>query len=70
MEIRIVYHPSSDTLINSINQLLKENGLTSSIEKAAENGEVRITVAKTKEQDADTKHLNSSFVHLDTMPGY
>ena len=70
MEIRIAYHPTSDILINSISQLLKENGLTSSIEKAAENGEVRITVAQKQVKDADTKHLNSSFVHVDSMPGY
>ena len=70
MEIRIAYHHTSETLINNINSLLKENGLTSTIEKAAENGEVRITVAKNEGENADIEHLNSSFVHLDAMPGY
>jgi DNA gyrase/topoisomerase IV subunit A len=72
MEIRIAYHQSSETLMNRISDLLKENGITSQLNSApsASNGDVRITFVKEKQNVMATSLLNSSFVHTDAQPGY
>ena len=72
MEIRIAYHQSSETLMNRISDLLKENGITSQINSAssASNGDVQITFVKEKQNIMATSLLNSSFVHTDLQPGY
>lgn len=70
MEIRIAYHQTSETLINSISRLLKENGMVANIQKANDKGEVRITVADTEQENKEYNLLASSFVVLDTKPGY
>ena len=70
MEIRIAHHPSSDISLNSISQILAENGIVSTIEHAAESGELRISVVKKDDNDSNSTQLDSSFVHLDGMPGY
>jgi hypothetical protein len=72
MEIRIAYHPSSDTLMNRISELLKANGiaaeLTSTPSTAANN--VRITYAKEEKSVFASSLLESSFVHTGQQPGY
>ena len=72
MEIRIAYHPSSDTLINSISELLKANGIAAELTatpSASHNG-VRFTFAKEEKSIFATSLLDSSFVHTNQQPGY
>ncbi len=72
MEIRIAYHPSSDTLMNRISDLLKENGITAEINTASSaiNSDVRITMVQEKETEIASTLLDSSFVHTEQQPGY
>ncbi len=72
MEIRIAYHPSSDTLVNRISELLKENGFTAELNTAASavNGDVRITVVQETKNEIAPTLLDSSFVHTEQNPGY
>jgi hypothetical protein len=72
MEIRIAYHPSSETLINRISELLKENGISAEFTSApsAVNNDVRITFTKEKENTVAPTLLDSSFVHIEQQPGY
>ncbi len=72
MEIRIAYHPSSDTLMNRISELLKENGITAEINPASSaiNSDVRITMVKEQENEIAPTLLDSSFVHTEQQPGY
>jgi hypothetical protein len=71
MDIRIAYHPSSDTLMNRISDLLKANGISAQInpESSAVNDDVRITFVKEKSIIAPSL-LDSSFVHTEQQPGY
>jgi hypothetical protein len=70
MEIRIAYHQTSETLLNSISRLFKENGMIATIQNTNDKGEVRISVAD-KEQEAQNPNLlESSFVVIDSKPGY
>lgn len=72
MEIRIAYHPTSDTLMNRISDLLKENGITAEIktDSSAINSDVRITMAKEQKNEVAPTLLDSSFVHTEQQPGY
>ncbi len=72
MEIRIAYHPSSDTLMNRISALLKENGITAEINttSSAINSDVQITMVKKPENEVAPTLLDSSFVHTEQQPGY
>ncbi len=72
MEIRIAYHPSSDTLINRISELLKENGITAEINTASSaiNSDVRITMVQEQETEIAPTLLDSSFVITEQQPGY
>ena len=72
MEIRIAYHPSSDTLMNRISDLLKENGITAEISTAASanNSDVRITMDPEKATEIAPTLLDSSFVLTEQQPGY
>ncbi len=72
MEIRIAYHPSSDTLMNRISDLLKENGITAEINTASSaiNSDVRITMVQEKETEIASTLLDSSFVITEQQPGY
>ena len=72
MEIRIAYHPSSDTLINSISELLKANGIAAELTAtpSASHNDVRITFAKEEKSTVATSLLDSSFVHTNQQPGY
>lgn len=71
MEIRIAYHPSSDTLMNRISDLLKENGITAEIKTASSaiNSDVQISMAQ-KETEVAPTLLDSSFVITEQEPGY
>ncbi len=71
MEIRIAYHPSSDTLMNRISDILKANGITAQLTSTASavNDDVQITYIKEKNIMASSL-LDSSFVHTDDKPGY
>ncbi len=72
MIIRIAYHPSSDTLINRISELLKENGITAELntETSADKGDVHITVIHDRKNEIASTLLDSSFVHTEQNPGY
>ena len=72
MEIRIAYHPSSDTLMNRISELLKENGISAELAPATSpiNNDVRISVGKEVETQLASTLLDSSFVHIEQQPGY
>ncbi len=72
MEIRIAYHPSSDTLMNRISDLLKENGITAEIKTASSaiNSDVQISMAQQQETAIAHTLLDSSFVHTEQQPGY
>lgn len=70
MEIRNVYHQTSETLLNSINRLLKENGMIATIQNTNEKGDVRISVADKEQGAQECNLLESSFVVLDSKPGY
>ena len=70
MEIRIAYHQSSETLLNSISRLFKENGMVAQINTPTDKGEVHITVADKDKEVKKPDLLESSFVILDSKPGY
>lgn len=70
MEIRIAYHQTSETLLNSISRLLEENGMVANIQNENDKGEVRITVAEKEEGQKEYNLLESSFVVIDSKPGY
>jgi hypothetical protein len=70
MEIRIAYHQTSETLLNSISRLLKENGMIATIQNTNETGDVRISVADKEQVVQECNLLESSFVVLDSKPGY
>lgn len=72
MEIRIAYHQSSETLMNRISELLKENGIAAELQTAssAKNGDVKITLVKEQENKVAPTLLDSSFVHVEHQPGY
>lgn len=72
MEIRIAYHPSSETLINRISELLKENGISAEFTSAASaaHNDVQITFTKEKKNEIAPTLLDSSFVHVEHQPGY
>jgi hypothetical protein len=70
MEIRIAYHQSSETLLNSISRLFKENGMIAQIKTTTDKGEVQITIADKDKKVKKPNLLESSFVHLDSKPGY
>ncbi len=72
MEIRIAYHPSSDTLVNRISELLRANGIAAeltSTPSTTQNG-VRISFEKDKKSVFATSLLESSFVDIQQQPGY
>jgi hypothetical protein len=70
MEIRIAYHQTSETLLNSISRLLKENGMIATIQNTNDTGDVRISVAENEQAVQECNLLESSFVVLDSKPGY
>jgi hypothetical protein len=70
MEIRIAYHQSSETLLNSISRLFKENGMIATIQNTNDEGDVQITVADKDKEVKKPNLLESSFVVLDSKPGY
>ena len=72
MEIRSAYHSSSDTLVNRISELLKENGITAELNTAASsvNGDVSITVIQEPKSEIAKTLLDSSFVVTEQDPGY
>ena len=51
MEIRIAYHPSSDTLMNRISDLLKENGITAEINTASSAPGVCLSPSRSGKQE-------------------
>ena len=72
MEIRIAYHSSSDTLINRISELLKENGITAELntETSSDKGDVHFTVIHDRENEIAHTLLDSSFVLTEQNPEY
>ena len=71
MEIRIAYHSTSDTLVNRISELLKENGITAELNTAsAAHGDVSITVVQEPKSEIAKTLLDSSFVVTEQDPGY
>ena len=68
MEIRIAYHPNSDTLMSRISQLLADNGI-----EYATSTEGVLEIAPVEEAEgvvSGDNYLGSSFVETDAMPGY
>ena len=66
MEIKIKHHPAHEETAQQINAVLNQNGIASKIEK---NGkDVYITI--NKEEVTESSHLDSSFVIVDSIPGY
>lgn len=67
MEIRIAYHPNSETLISRISQLLADNGIA-----CAPSAEGVLEIASVVEAEVATEdnYLGSSFVEVEAMPGY
>ncbi len=69
MIIRIAYHAMSETLANRISQILQENGIATNVE--SQNGEVSLTVEASEEETKRAEELlESTFVHVETTPGY
>ena len=74
MEIKILHHPSDETAARKIGKVLNDNGISSQLTDSGltTNG-VHITVTtvtKPSEKTKEVSLLTSSFVHLDTKPGY
>ena len=71
MEIKILHHPSDETAARKISKVLNDNGISSQLTDSAltTNG-VHIAVTKPSEKTKEVSLLTSSFVHLDTKPGY
>jgi hypothetical protein len=60
---------TTDNMRGRISQILAENGITSTVAKI--NGHFEVTVAKTESAIKFAPSLmESSFVHLDSTPGY
>ena len=72
MEIRIAYHPTSETLVHQISQFLKDNGISSNVATVNGSNDVRITVEKPDAASVKmaSTTLESSFVHVEPQPGY
>jgi hypothetical protein len=74
MEIRIAYHPNSETLVNKVSQFLKENGIKADVKMtpSVQNGTARLSTAKTQDSapTVATTFGDSSFVHVENQPGY
>ncbi len=75
MEINILHHPSQESEARSIEEVLSSNGIASQLtgSTGALNG-LEIAVNKLSE-DKTTNHsqdrvLTSSFVEIDSVPGY
>lgn len=74
MEIKILHHPSQEAAARRIGEVLSSNGIASQLTDTAEapNG-LHISVASKSEQQTAEKEatlLNSSFVDIDSTPGY
>ena len=71
MEIKILHHPSDETVARKIGKVLNDNGISSQLtdSRLTTNG-VHIAVSKPSEKTKEVSLLTSSFVHLDTKPGY
>lgn len=71
MEIKILHHPSDETVTRRIGEVLNNNGISSQLTDSAltTNG-VHIAVSKQVESKKEVSFLTSSFVYLDTKPGY
>ena len=71
MEIKILHHPSDETAARKISEVLNDNGISSQLTNSAPASKgVHITVSKPSETKKEVSLLTSSFVHLDTKPGY
>ena len=71
MEIKILHHPSDEIVARRIGEVLNDNGIPSKLTDSVPttNG-VHIAVSKPVESKNEASLLTSSFVHLDTKPGY
>lgn len=75
MEISILHHPSQESVARRIEEVLNSNGITSQLtgSERALNG-VEIAVKKKSEDKTTNQNTNrvltSSFVEIDTVPGY
>ena len=71
MEIKILHHPSDETAARRISKVLNDNGISSQLtdSETTKNG-VQVAVSKQGETKKEVSLLTSSFVHLDTKPGY
>lgn len=71
MEIKILHHPSDETVARRIGEVLSDNGISSQLTDSGLNTSgVHIAVSKQVETKKEVSLLTSSFVHLDTKPGY
>ncbi len=75
MEINILHHPSQESVARRIEEVLNSNGIASQLtgSEGALNG-VEIAVKKKSEDKTTNQNTNrvltSSFVEIDSVPGY
>ena len=71
MEIKTLHHPSDETVARRIGEVLNDSGIPSKLTDSVPttNG-VQVAVSKQVESKKEVSLLTSSFVHLDTKPGY
>ena len=73
MEIKITHHPAQEHIARQIGSILTENGITSQIEKNGHGVKILVkeeTFSQDKQTEVGSPSLSSSFVYIDSQPGY
>ena len=73
MEIKITHHPAQENIARQIGNILTENGITSQIEKNGHGVKILVkeeAISQTNPTESSNSYLSSSFVYIDSQPGY
>ena len=73
MEIKITHHPAQEHIARQIGSILTENGIASQIEKNGHGVKILVreeAISQTKPSESSSSSLSSSFVYIDSQPGY
>ena len=73
MEIKITHHPAQENIARQIGNILTENGITSQIEKNGHGVKILVkeeAISQTNPTESSSSYLSSSFVYIDSQPGY
>ena len=73
MEIKITHHPAQENIARQIGSILTENGITSQIEKNGHGVKILVkeeATSQTNSTESSSSYLSSSFVYIDSQPGY